>query len=174
MRASRPLASACLVFAGLFWSGTHVVGRHGAQTVAGGATIEVKGGAPGAVQAGWSSAEGGGVVIRAAAQVAPAPSASEAEVAPTPVTLAVWAGEQVSMAEMAAWSKVAQCEEGGNWAVDGASYSGGLGISRANWIAYGGLAFAPVGAMATPAEQVIVAERIQAVPPDQNGCTGSW
>jgi len=81
---------------------------------------------------------------------------------------------QVPPAVMAAWEKVAQCEEGGNWHANGPLYSGGLGISRVNWIAYGGLQFAPDGADATPAEQVIVAERIQQNPPDQDGCTGSW
>jgi len=50
---------------------------------------------------------------------------------------------------------------------------GGLGISRANWAAYGGLAFAAEGSAATEDQQIIVAMRIQPSPPDQNGCT-SW
>ena len=65
------------------------------------------------------------------------------------------------------------CEEGGNWAADGPRFSGGLGISRANWVIYGGLQYASRGALATPDEQIMVAERIQSYAPDQNGC-GSW
>ena len=52
------------------------------------------------------------------------------------------------------------------------SFSGGLGISRANWDAYGGLEFAPEGADASEDQQIMVAERIQPSPPDQSGCSG--
>jgi hypothetical protein len=66
------------------------------------------------------------------------------------------------------------CEESGNWHVQGSVYSGGLGISMTNWDVFGGLRdFGPEWA-ATPSEQIIVAERIQTSPPDQDGCTGSW
>ena len=79
----------------------------------------------------------------------------------------------VSDAVMAEWAKVAMCEEGGNWHVRGSAYSGGLGISNHNWVAYGGAQFAYSAADATPEQQVFVAERIQANPPDQNGCA-AW
>lgn len=53
----------------------------------------------------------------------------------------------------------------------GPSYYGWLGISAANWTAYGcvrdGLSYYSV------ADNIACAERIQATPPDQNGC-GSW
>ncbi len=81
--------------------------------------------------------------------------------------------DTVTPAQRAAWERVAMCEEGGNWYVNGSRFSGGLGISRANWVAYGGLEFAPYGAAATPDEQIMVAERIQANPPDQHGCA-AW
>ena len=86
----------------------------------------------------------------------------------------------VSAADMARWSKVNVCEEGGRWHVRGSIYSGGLGITNRNWIAFHGTDFAPNGALATPEQQVVIAKRIQAyggVPnyvPDQNGCTGGW
>lgn len=64
------------------------------------------------------------------------------------------------------------CEEGGNWQAEGGSFSGGLGITRSNWAAYGGLQYAPDGATATPDEQIMVAQRIQYDPPDQDGCQG--
>ena len=64
------------------------------------------------------------------------------------------------------------CEEGGDWSSDGSRFSGGLGITRSNWAAYGGQQYAPEGAEATEDEQIMVAERIQSYPPDQDGCRG--
>jgi Transglycosylase-like domain len=94
--------------------------------------------------------------------------------APKPAaTTVVATSDPVTPSQRAAWERVAMCEEGGNWASDGARFSGGLGITRSNWSAYGGGAFAPEGAMATEDQQIMVAERIQANPPDQYGC-GSW
>ncbi len=96
----------------------------------------------------------------------PAPGPAPAVVTPTgPV-------DTVTAAERAAWERVALCEEGGNWRADSARFSGGLGITRSNWDSYGGREFAPEGAMATEDQQIMVAERIQANPPDQYGCYG--
>jgi hypothetical protein len=80
--------------------------------------------------------------------------------------------DTVTPDQRAAWERVAMCEEGGDWSADGGRFSGGLGISRANWIAYGGGEFAPEGAMATEDQQIMVAERIQSSAPDQDGCRG--
>ena len=80
--------------------------------------------------------------------------------------------DTVTPDQRAAWEQVAMCEEGGDWSSDGWSFSGGLGISRANWDAYGGLEFAPEGADASEDQQIMVAERIQPSPPDQSGCSG--
>ncbi|HVX47889.1 MAG TPA: transglycosylase family protein [Candidatus Saccharimonadales bacterium] len=86
-----------------------------------------------------------------------------------------WAARQVSPEEFREWKKVNICEEGGDWHVSGPVYSGGLGISNVNWVAYGGRRFAPTGATATPAEQIVIAQRIQPNPPDQHGCDpGGW
>ncbi|MDE1904908.1 MAG: transglycosylase family protein [Rhodospirillales bacterium] len=70
------------------------------------------------------------------------------------------------------WDAVAMCEEGG-WSLavyqHGPTYWGNLGISGQNWDTYG----AGVDRNnATPAQQVMVAERIQSNPPDQHGCAG--
>jgi len=81
--------------------------------------------------------------------------------------------DTVTPGQRAAWDRVAVCEEGGNWQADGSRFSGGLGITRANWANYGGLQYAPEAAEATPDEQIMVAERIQSYPPDQHGCS-SW
>lgn len=94
--------------------------------------------------------------------------------APATLTPEQIAASQVTPAEFAAWSKVAVCETGGNWSAEGPIYSGGLGISNANWIIYGGEQFAANAGLATSDEQIVVAMRIQANPPDQDGCTGSW
>ena len=100
------------------------------------------------------------VAGRAAEAPAPAP-------APPPVPV-----DTVTPAQRAAWERVAMCEEGGNWQADGPRFSGGLGITRANWAAYGGLQYAPSGAQATPDQQIMVAQRIQGTVPDQYGCRG--
>ena len=77
---------------------------------------------------------------------------------------------------MLAWEKVAICEMGGNWEYVGPYYSGGLGITNHNWIAYGGLKFAKNAGLATPEEQVTVARAIEGsgYVPDQNGCGQGW
>ena len=80
--------------------------------------------------------------------------------------------DTVTQDQRAAWERVALCEEGGDWSSNGPTFSGGLGISRANWRSYGGGEFAPSGAMATEDQQIMVAERIESSPPDQYGCRG--
>ncbi len=104
-------------------------------------------------------------VLQNAAAAAAAQAAAVAAAAARPV-------DTVTPEQRAAWERVAMCEEGGNWQADGGRFSGGLGISRANWIAYGGGEFAPEGAMATEDQQIMVAERIQSTAPDQYGCHG--
>jgi hypothetical protein len=80
--------------------------------------------------------------------------------------------DPVTPAQRAAWEHVAMCEEGGDWSADGPRFSGGLGITRSNWDAYGGLAFASEGAEATEDQQIQIAERIEPSPPDEDGCRG--
>ena len=81
---------------------------------------------------------------------------------------------------MAKWEKVAQCEQQGNWHFKGSVYDGGLGIMRGNWYAYGGRDFALEAHLATPEQQVVVAQRIQAYNgyagyvPDQDGMCRGW
>jgi hypothetical protein len=57
------------------------------------------------------------------------------------------------------WDKVAWCETHRNWK-DGGNWSGGLGIMRAVWDAFGGRQFAVHAGEATRAEQITVANRI--------------
>jgi resuscitation-promoting factor RpfA len=61
------------------------------------------------------------------------------------------------------WSGVAQCESGGNWHINtGNGYYGGLQFLQATWVGYGGLQYAPRADLASPAEQIAVAERVLA------------
>ena len=74
------------------------------------------------------------------------------------------------------WEKVAICETGANWTLQGPIYSGALGIRNENWIAYGGLQFASNAELATPEEQIFIAQKIEgsSYVPDQNGCGQGW
>lgn len=58
------------------------------------------------------------------------------------------------------WDRLAQCEAGGNWAINtGNGYQGGLQFSPSTWSAYGGQEFAPTANLATREEQIVVGER---------------
>jgi len=58
------------------------------------------------------------------------------------------------------WDRLAQCESGGNWAINtGNGYSGGLQFLHSSWRAYGGSGQAW---QHSRAEQIAVAERILA------------
>ena len=86
----------------------------------------------------------------------------------------------IAPAIMAKWAKVNVCETGGNWHTRGPIYSGGLGILETNWHAYGGYKLFGPEWLASPAQQVYIAIRIQALNgyagyvPDQNDCSGGW
>ena len=59
------------------------------------------------------------------------------------------------------WDAVAQCESGGNWAIDtGNGYYGGLQFSASTWRSFGGTTYASRADLATREEQIIVAERV--------------
>jgi len=86
----------------------------------------------------------------------------------------------IAPAIMAKWAKVNICETGGDWHTKGSVYQGGLGIFLTNWYAYGGYRLFGPEWSASPAQQVYIAIRIQAINgyadyvPDQNGCAGGW
>ena len=59
------------------------------------------------------------------------------------------------------WSGVAQCESSGNWSINtGNGYYGGLQFSSPTWLGHGGGEFAPRADVASPAQQIAVAERV--------------
>ncbi|MEV7524054.1 transglycosylase family protein [Streptomyces sp. NPDC091371] len=87
------------------------------------------------------------------------------------VTLAGVAGAVVAAPLMAAgtasaataseWDRVAQCESGGNWAINtGNGYYGGLQFSSSTWAAYGGKAYAPQANQASKSQQIAIAEKV--------------
>lgn len=68
------------------------------------------------------------------------------------------------------WDRLAQCESGGDWAIDtGNGFSGGLQFHPGTWRASGGEEFAPLAHQATREQQIAVAERVL----DEQGW-GAW
>jgi LysM repeat protein len=61
------------------------------------------------------------------------------------------------------WSGVAACESGGNWATNtGNGFYGGLQFTPSTWAANGGTAYAPRADLASPSQQIAVAESVLA------------
>jgi hypothetical protein len=61
------------------------------------------------------------------------------------------------------WSAVAACESGGNWSTNtGNGFYGGLQFTEGTWLANGGGQYASSADVATPAQQIAVAERVLA------------
>ncbi|MDQ0634853.1 uncharacterized protein YabE (DUF348 family) [Arthrobacter pascens] len=68
-----------------------------------------------------------------------------------------------AMMNEAMWDKIAQCESGGNWAINsGNGYYGGLQFDIRTWIGSGGGAYAPNASLATKAQQIDIANRVYA------------
>ena len=60
------------------------------------------------------------------------------------------------------WDSLAQCESGGNWAINtGNGYYGGLQFNPGTWNAYGGGQYAATADQATREQQIAVAEKVQ-------------
>lgn len=61
------------------------------------------------------------------------------------------------------WDSIAQCESGGNWAINtGNGYQGGLQFNPQTWNAYGGGEYAASADQASREQQIAVAEKVQA------------
>ena len=93
----------------------------------------------------------------AAARPAPAVPASGGSAAPA-------APAQASGSAPAGgvnWSAIAACESGGNWAAStGNGFYGGLQFTEQTWLGYGGARYAPSANLATPAQQIAVAQQV--------------
>jgi LysM repeat protein len=59
------------------------------------------------------------------------------------------------------WTGVAECESSGDWSINtGNGYYGGLQFSQATWAGFGGTDFAARADLASPAEQIAIAEKV--------------
>lgn len=66
-------------------------------------------------------------------------------------------------ATSAVWHNLAHCESRGNWHINtGNGFTGGLQFLDSTWLANSGGEFAPSAYLATPEQQIIVAERLRA------------
>ncbi|MGW0005069.1 transglycosylase family protein [Nocardia grenadensis] len=90
-------------------------------------------------------------------------------VAKVAVTGAMISGAGVALAGTASaapdsdWDRLAQCEAGGNWAINtGNGYHGGLQFSQSTWQANGGGDYAPTANQASREQQIAVAENVLA------------
>jgi LysM repeat protein len=91
-----------------------------------------------------------------AAASASAPQAEPA--APARATLATPASSGG-----ADWAAIAACESGGNWSTNtGNGFYGGLQFTQQTWLAYGGGQYAASANLASPAQQIAVAQRVLA------------
>jgi hypothetical protein len=80
----------------------------------------------------------------------------------------------VSPLQKIQWSWVGFCETHDDWTMEGSLYAGALGITRTNWIAYGGRRFAYDAAHATPSEQIYIATVINKGYPVPDQPTGIY
>ncbi|WP_077798480.1 transglycosylase family protein [Streptomyces sp. JHA26] len=79
------------------------------------------------------------------------------------VAAPLMAAGNASAATASEWDAVAQCESGGNWAINtGNGYYGGLQFSASTWAAYGGTQYASTADRASKAQQIQVAEKVLA------------
>ena len=61
------------------------------------------------------------------------------------------------------WAAIAACESGGNWSANtGNGFYGGLQFTEQTWLANGGGRYASSANLATPAQQIAVAQRVLA------------
>ena len=71
----------------------------------------------------------------------------------------------------AVWDRLAQCESGGNWAINtGNGYYGGLQFNISTWNANGGGAYASRPDLATREQQIAIATKVR----DNRGGYGAW
>jgi uncharacterized protein YabE (DUF348 family) len=69
------------------------------------------------------------------------------------------------------WDALAQCESGGNWAINtGNGYYGGLQFLQSTWLSYGGGAYAQLPSEASREEQIAIATKLR----DASGGYSPW
>jgi LysM repeat protein len=89
--------------------------------------------------------------------------ASAATSGPAPAAPAQASSQVPASSSGANWSAIAACESGGNWSAStGNGFYGGLQFTEQTWLAYGGGQYAPSANLASPAQQIAVAQRVLA------------
>jgi resuscitation-promoting factor RpfB len=69
------------------------------------------------------------------------------------------------------WDRLAQCEAGGNWAINtGNGYYGGLQFNKSTWDSNGGGQYAAYAHQATREQQIAIATKVR----DNRGGYGAW
>jgi uncharacterized protein YabE (DUF348 family) len=69
------------------------------------------------------------------------------------------------------WDALAQCESGGNWAINtGNGYYGGLQFLQSTWLSYGGGQYAQLPSDASREQQIAIATKLR----DASGGYGPW
>jgi LysM repeat protein len=59
------------------------------------------------------------------------------------------------------WNAIAACESGGNWSINtGNGFYGGLQFTQQTWLGYGGGQYASSANLASPSQQIAVAQRV--------------
>jgi len=98
---------------------------------------------------------------RAAVAAIPAPAPAPAVSAPAAAATGTWPAPAPSGSVN--WPAIAACESGGNWGTNtGNGFYGGLQFTEGTWLANGGGQYAASANLATPAQQIAVAERVLA------------
>ena len=102
------------------------------------------------------------VAAPVAAVVAVGTKSRPVQSAPAPAAGPVTSGGGSSV-NGAMWDRIAQCESGGNWAINtGNGYYGGLQFDSQTWLGNGGGAFAPRADLASRTQQIAVANKVYA------------
>ena len=102
----------------------------------------------------------GSAPMEATLYIIPTPKPTPAPVVRAPAAPAAPAGP-VDMSNV--WDRLAQCESGGNWAINtGNGYYGGLQFNEGTWLSYGGGEYAPFAHQASREQQIATAERLHA------------
>ena len=71
----------------------------------------------------------------------------------------------------AVWHRLAECESGGDWAINsGNGYYGGLQFDRRTWSSHGGAEHATLPSEAAPRQQIAVGEQVR----EERGGYGAW
>ena len=101
--------------------------------------------------------------LAAAAAAQPAPAAPAGAAPADPAAPALASSPAPAAPGGVNWSAIAACESGGNWAAStGNGFYGGLQFTEQTWLANGGGRYASSANLATPAQQVAVAQNVLA------------